>query len=59
MKKFKEFTAEAKGDGANTRAAKERIKRERKADAQKFDRILDRAAVADAKVKAQSTKPKS
>lgn len=58
MKTFKEFT-EAKSDGANVTAAKERIKRERNADAKKFDRILDRASIADAKIKAQSTKPKS
>jgi hypothetical protein len=50
---------EAKGDGANVKAAKERIKRERNSDAKKFDRILDRASIADAKVRAELSKPKS
>lgn len=43
---------------ANEKAAKDRIKRERNSDAKKFDRILDRAKVRDAKVRAQMTKPK-
>jgi len=54
MKSFKE----ARGDGQHTRSAKERIKRERRSDAQKFDRILDRAAVADAKERAAVSKPR-
>jgi hypothetical protein len=56
MKNFKEFKEETK-NGANERAAKERIKRERNNDAMKFDRIMDRAKIADAKMKAQMSKP--
>jgi hypothetical protein len=56
MKNFKEFKEETK-NGANERAAKERIKRERNNDAMKFDRIMDRAKIADAKAKAQMSKP--
>jgi len=47
------------GDGPNTIEAKNRIRRERRADSKKFDKILDRAMIDDAKLKAQSTKPKS
>lgn len=43
---------------SNEKAAKDRIKRERNSDAKKFDRIIDRAKVRDAKVRAQLTKPK-
>lgn len=59
MKNFKQFTTEAEGDGASVAAAKERIKREKKTDAMKFDRILDRAKVDDAKTRARLTKPKT
>ena len=42
---------------ANQKQAKDRIKRERNADRQKFDRIMDRAKIRDAKVAAQQSKP--
>jgi len=58
MKSFNNFTEE-KNEGSHEKAAKERIKRERRSDANKFDRIMDRAKVADAKEKAMSTKPKA
>lgn len=57
MKSFNEFKEE-QDIGSNTKAAKERISRERNNDSVKFDRILDRAKVQDARVKAMSTKPK-
>lgn len=57
MKSFKDHVKEQK-EGPNTTAAKERIKRERKADGQKFDRIMDTAKVRDAKLSAQQSKPK-
>lgn len=50
---------EEKGDGPNVKTAKERIKRERDTDRKKFDRILDRAIIDDARLKARKTKPKS
>jgi hypothetical protein len=59
MKNFKEFTTEAKEEGRAVTNAKERIKREKKTDAMKFDRILDRAKVDDAKTRARLTKPKT
>jgi len=42
----------------NEKSAKDRIKRERNTDAKKFDRILDRAKIRDAKIRAQATRPK-
>ena len=44
-------------EGRNTKVAKERIKRERESDRIKFDRILDRARLDDAKLKNRSTRP--
>lgn len=58
MKTFKEFFSEAEDDGPNERSVKERIKREKNADRRKWDRLLDRAMIDDARLKAQKTKPK-
>lgn len=49
---------EADDDGVNVKAAKERIARERANDRKKFDRIMDRAIIDDAKAKALNTRAK-
>lgn len=59
MKTFKEFFSEAEDDGPNEKAVKEKIKREKNADRNKWDRLLDRAMVNDARLKAQKTRPKT